>query len=256
MNPSSRSIGRPLSVLAAVLAALFLVSCVGDTVLTDTERAAKIKEKRLEARDMFARYQASDGENIEFLKKKVELHRETTEIAPATCPRCWAEYGEALSMMGYYYWFQYNRVLKEIDSVKKGAQTDDLQAEAEEYRKEWMRYFGESNRAYETHFRSRDVTTIHPWSYERVMRHNELLGKYDRALYYLEQYVAAYPIIGPMDEQGRQKVEKLRRLYRTAAQREKAKAITGDDSLPPPPVSAGGAAPRKPTAKRPIEEEE
>jgi len=214
---------------------LLVAGCVGDTKLTDTERAKTIKEKRLEARDMIARYQASDAKDLESLEKAVDLHRENTELAPASCPRCWAEYGEALSMLGYHYWFLYNDVLRDLDSTRKGDRAA-LEQEAAEYRAEWEKYFSDSNRAYEAHFRSDGVSAVHPYSYERVMRHNEILGNYDRAIYYLEKYVEAYPMIGQMEESNRQRIERLRRLYRAEVAKQKEREIRGN-KVPPPPVS-------------------
>ena len=188
---------------------------VGSTKLTERERARLIKEKRLEARDLLEKWRASDGQDIGLLEKYMKVNRETTEIAPATCPRCWGSYGESLSMIGFYYWGIHQDILDEAQTVKSAQKKRDLLKEAEQYQAEWEKYFTLSNQAYETHFRSKEVFAIHPYSYERVMRHYELLGNYERALTYLQKYLDGYP---NMDEPNRQKIEKLRRIYKQELQ--------------------------------------
>ena len=46
------------------------------------------------------------------------------------------------------------------------------------------------------------------------MRHHELLGNFEKALFYLDKFVEAYPLIGKMDEATKKRVEKLRALYK------------------------------------------
>jgi tetratricopeptide (TPR) repeat protein len=231
----------PKFLLAAVLlaAAGVLAGCVRDTKLNEIERAKLIKEKRNDARDVFAKWKASDGRDRKLLEKYVRLHRETTEIAPATCPACWASYGEALSTLGWYYWDIYTDILEELEEAPPAAAAD-LRQEAAEYRREWEKYFNLSNRAYETHFRSPDVPAVHPYSFERVMRHHEQLGNYERALYYLSRCLDAYPRI---DDFNRQKFEKLRRLYQLEAQRQKEREVNAPQPAQRSRGDARGAAP-------------
>ncbi len=85
-----------------------------------------------------------------------------------------------------------------------------LQAEAQRYREEFEKHFHDSNLAYETHFRDRSVNIIHPHSYERVMRHYEVLGDFERALFYLQKFIDSFPEMYAIN---RKKLEQLRRLY-------------------------------------------
>jgi tetratricopeptide (TPR) repeat protein len=258
MKRSPNSLTRRL-LFAVALPILFGPGCVGDSKMSEKEKAALIKEKRQKANDLLKMYEASDSQDFDSLEKCMELHRETTEIAPQSCPRCWAEYGQALSYLGYHYWFLFNDVEREIRAASP-AQREKLEEEADEYREEWKRYFEDSNKAYETHFRSPDVTTVHPYSYERVMRHYEILGNYDRALFYLGKFEESYPLIGAMDESVRQRVEKLRRLYKSEARRDRERQVKGVKGPPPPPVSMRGAEPAKKASRKkaaaPPEEEE
>jgi len=198
--------------------------------LDETDKARIIKEKRLEGRDLLEKWRASDGQEFSLLERYMRVNRDTTEIAPATCPRCWASYGESLSMIGFYYWGIYQDILEEAETVKSPQKKKELLKESEEYHAEWQKYFTLSNQAYETHFRSKEVFTIHPYSYERVMRHYELLGSYERALTYLQKYLDSYP---NMDEPSRQKVEKLRRIYKQELQRQKERGVKEGESAPP-----------------------
>jgi tetratricopeptide (TPR) repeat protein len=210
-------------------ASLAFTGCVGNTKLDEMDKARLIKEKRLEARDLLEKWRASDGQNISLLEKFMKVNRETTEIAPATCPRCWASYGESLSMIGFYYWGIYQDILEEAETVKSPQKKKELLKESEEYLQEWHKYFTLSNQAYETHFRSKEVFSIHPYSYERVMRHYELMGGYERALTYLQKYLDSYTNI---DEPNRQKIEKLRRIYKQELQRQKERGLKEGEAPP------------------------
>jgi len=227
------SLTRGVAALACLSAGFS--GCVSDTKLSEVEKAMLIKEKRLEARDVLEKFRATDGQELKLLERYADLHRETTEVAPATCPRCWAAYGESLSMLGWYHWDIYRDILDEADAARSKKEKESLLAEADAYKEVWTDYFTRSNHAYETHFRSPDVPAVHPYSFERVMRHYELLGNYSRALVYLGRYVDSYPNMEAVD---RQKVEKLRRLYRQEEQRQKERGL-----------KAGEAAPRRPAAR-------
>jgi len=216
--------------------------------LSPVEKARLIQENRKEARDLLARYRAS-GDDLNLLKEYKDLHKENTEIAPATCPRCWAEYGEALSMIGWVWWNSYQDVLRELEEKKKAGATPsklrELEDEASTNRDEWVRYFTASNRAYETHFRQ--VVAIHPYSYERVMRHYEILGDFDQALYYLDMTMKAYREFfqEKLDARTRRKFDQLRKLYTRERERMKEMEVRGErqpltpkapsESISPPP---------------------
>lgn len=203
---------------------LCLPACVSRPTLSETDKAKLITEKRLEARDCLEKFRASGEEDLEVLERYVALHRETTDIAPATCPRCWAAYGEALSMLGWYYYEIYADALEDANRDPRKAQR--YKQEAQEYRLKWEDYFQQSNQAYENHLRSRQVQYVHPYTYERIMRHYEIFENYERALYFLQRSIDAYPTL---EEPDRQKWEKLRRLYKQELQRQKEKGLAPDD---------------------------
>jgi tetratricopeptide (TPR) repeat protein len=193
--------------------------------LSDLEKALRIKENRKEARDILEKFKAGGEKDLKLLEEYTALHRKNTEIAPETCPKCWAEYGEALSMLGFKFWSDSQDLL---DQIKKAEHppTEDLQVKAKELTAKWAEHFKKSNQSYETYFRLADTQSIHPYAYERVMRHWELLGNYERALSYLEKCVKAHPSMqGGLDRSMREKFDKLRRIYNQEIQKgAKAKA--------------------------------
>ena len=207
--------------LACALGLAAVPGCRGETRLTDAEKAKLIVERRKRAVDALAEFKASGGEDLEALERYVQLHRENTELAPATCPNCWAEYGEALSIWGWYYHHRHHEVLEELEQARPD-EKPALEAEAQRSLEEYERLFHHSNLAYETHFRDRSVNFVHPYSYERVMRHCEVLGDFERALYYLQKYMDAYP---EMNAPSRKKIEELRRLYKQELQKKKERGF-------------------------------
>ena len=240
-----------MSSIVRVLLPLLLLGCVGRPNLTEIDKARLIKAKRSEAMDVLTKFKAGRERDLDLLERYVKLQQETTEIAPSTCPRCWAAFGEALSMLGWYYYEIYGDVLEEAETAPP-AQKAKLLAEARSYKAEWQKYFTISNQAYETHFRSRDVPSVHPYAYERVMRHCEIMENYERALYYLEKYIDSYPIFyGQLEEPNRQKLEKLRRLYKEELQRQKERGLGSREKEPPLRRPALRAPP-----PAPVEEEE
>jgi len=214
-------------ILLAGLAAMFncLTSCSPEPEepkktatkkeLSDDERARRIGENRGKARDLLDRYRASSEQDFGLLQEYAELHRENTRIAPD--PRCWAEYGEALSMLGWAHCSSYEKLIKRIEERNAGkagsSELKELEREAGIQREEWVRYFTLSNDAYERYFQM--AATVHPHTYERVMRHHELLGDFQQALEYLDKTVKSYTEFfnEKPDEKTLGKYEKLRNLY-------------------------------------------
>lgn len=212
--------------LAAFVFLVLLPGCVGSTKLNEIEKARLVNQKRKEARDVLVRIKADGARDLQLLERYVQLHQETTEILPSTCPRCWAAYGESLSMIGFYYWYIYEDVL---DDIERASPEDlaRLEAEAVEYEEEWRHQFTISNQAYEAHFRDPTVRAVHPYTYERVMRHHELMEDFQSALYYLQRCIDSHPRLNDM---GRKKYEKLRRLYKREVARQKERALGRRDS--------------------------
>jgi tetratricopeptide (TPR) repeat protein len=250
-HPSGATLPRALGASALALAAILCAGCAPEK-LSDTDKARLIKEKRLEARDLLAKFRASDGQDLDSLKRYVEVQKETTDIAPETCPKCWASYGEGLSFIGYYYWNLYNDAIEDLD--KAGPEEEPgLKAKTVKLKRLWVKYFEDSNRAYKAHFSSGDVSVVHPFSYERVMRHNELLGNYEMAIYYLEKCLESYPLVRDMDGPTRERFETLRRLYKREAARQKEDQAQGKVRGAPDRPLTGRPSPK---AKVPVESPE
>jgi hypothetical protein len=230
MRSMSSPRSRPLSaaLYTGLLAAGLLPGCVGRAKLDEIGKAKIINEKRHDARDYLAKFKATDSKDLDSLERYVRLQQETTEIAPATCPNCWASFGEALSMLGWYHWLKYSELEDESEGAK-GRQSAEIQAQADKEKSEWVKNFTLSNQAFETFFRDPSVPYKHPYFFERVMRHYELLGNYERAIYYLQKYEESYPFfLRKMEEPERKRVDKLRRLYKQEAQRQKERGVRGE----------------------------
>jgi tetratricopeptide (TPR) repeat protein len=258
MKIFSRSRPPILAVSALVLltqSLLTLPGCgVGNTKLDDVEKARLIKENRKEARDVLERFKASGEKDIKLLEKYAELHHKNTEIAPSTCPKCWAEYGESLSMLGWKYWYDHQDLIDDMSRATP-SEAKELKKEAAALKEKWVDYFTRSNNAYETHFRSVDVPMVHPYSYERVMRHWELLGNYERALYYLNKCVEGYPSLqGGLDQPRKEKFDKLRRIYKQEIQKQKEGEVTGGREKEPPARNPTGRR-SAPVKREPVSEE-
>jgi hypothetical protein len=230
---------------AALLASLWLAGCVGNTKLDEIQKAKLIREKRREAADWLAKFKASDSQDLDPLERYVRLQQETIEIAPSTCPNCHAAYGEALSMLGWYYWEDYSSLLDEAESASP-QKARQLRAEADQVKEEWVKYFTLSNNYLEGFFRDPTVPNKHPYFYERVMRHYQLMENYERALYYLQKYEENYPpFMGRMEEPARQRVEELRRFYRQESQRQKERGVKVEEKRPKPSPLRRPAPPRR-----------
>ncbi len=222
-----------------ILVVLVPPGCVERKRLSALERARLIKKNRTDAADLLAKYKASlrsNEENVDFLYQYLALHQENVELAPSTCPRCWAEYGEALSMLGWVWWYSYEDIVKELEQKNKAgasrSELESLEEEAGAHREEWVRYFTQSNRAYENHFR--EVLAVHPYSFERVMRHYEILGDYKQALFYLDKTEKSYPEFfqRKIDEKTRRKFDVLRKSYGREANLQEERKVRGEE-IPP-----------------------
>lgn len=154
-------------------------------------KAKEITRLRKLAREYLQKYGVS--RNIEDLAQVVEAERQTTEIAPSTCPTCFREYGLALSMEGRHYSYLLEDVRAELRTAAP-EQKASLQEEADSYLAERVRYLDLSRRAYEGYFNHPATTAVAPRDLRRVMNDQEILGNYDSALLYLKLFKAS---LGP-----------------------------------------------------------
>src|SRR5262245_22000991 len=129
-----------LAVAWAALAAAAAPGCAerNYTKLSDREKAHLINEKRKDAEDVLTKYRATGFKDVSLIEQYVQLHRENTEIAPSTCPKCWAEYGEALSMEGWHYWYLHQEAL---DELEKDPKDKELKEKARALKAKWVDFF-------------------------------------------------------------------------------------------------------------------
>ena len=233
---------------------LTTIACVGVSLgcqqpkYNEIERARIVKEKRLDARDLLAKYREGKEEDIDILEEYVQLQKDTTDLLPATCPLCWASYGEGLSMLGWWWYHQWEAATEDADTEKNPARARALQAEAEETHEKWLSYFEQSNEAMEKYFRSPDSGPPHPYTIERVMRHYELMGNFVRALYYLEKLLKDNPT---MDGTVREKLSRLQDLYRREIQKAKERGVLDEGTKAAKKKKAGQRAAAKTRAAPP-----
>jgi hypothetical protein len=173
----------------AVGCVLLAIGCGGPDLrdMDAVQKASLITTLRTESIDQLALFEQSDGADLDALKKHVELERETTQVAPATCPICYVRYAKALSRLGRYYDELVGAFRKELSRAAP-AEHLVLEGKIARYRKEKLRLFKLSNKQFEAYFRSGEA--IDPRAYQWVFRQYQAMGDYGYALFYLEQFVA------------------------------------------------------------------
>jgi len=202
----------PIDFLARIvvccLAAVLLDGCGQPSYveLGSVERAALITKLRKEAGDCLAIWRQSSGEDVDALKRYVELHGETTKVEPQLCARCYLFYGTALSRLGLYYRDLVGALRKELEEAP-ASEREELEKKIAHYQNEVTRNFQLSNQQFEIYFRSGE--TIDPNDYLWVLRQHEALGEYRQALFYLDLIAANVTLT----EDLKQKMTALRRSY-------------------------------------------
>jgi len=223
---------RPLQPQLEPAGGFFRVLCLAASVGCQTEETLKERERARRIKEIcedlsITRNDWRVEEDPESLRRRVELFRGLVELDSARLPHLRAEYGQALSIWDWYFHQRHHEILEDLSQARQ-EEKPALEAEAQRYKEEYEKLFHDSKLAYETHFRDRSVKIIHPYSYERVMRHCEVLGDFERALYYLQKYMDAYP---EMNYANRRKLDDLRRRY---TQRLSKKWRVRDVRLPVP----------------------
>ncbi len=185
---------EPCAVVLALVVLALVVSVSGCAVGYNNrdpkewpadQKAREITRLRKLAREHLSNYGVH--QRIEDLNKVVEAERQTTEIAPSTCPTCFREYGLALSMAGRHYSYLLQDVREELRTARR-AESERLRQERDAYLDERIRYLQLSRRAYEGYFRHPATTAVTPKDLRRVMNDQEILGDYEAALLYLKLY--------------------------------------------------------------------
>lgn len=234
LAPSPRRLSR-----FVLLAGLALIPGCGGTVgsryedMSATEKAKELKKLRDQAEDELALYSQSGGSELEALERYVELHRETTQIFPADCPMCFANYGAALSRLGLYYSTLAGKLEEEKE---KSGGTPELDAKIKKYRDLMTEKYQLSNQQFEVYFRGNEP--VDPKAYYWVFRQYDALKNYRMALHYLDLYEANVTL-APDD---RKNAAALRRSYedeiRRGEEEEFEREIRREDA------AAGKSAPR------------
>ena len=159
--------------------------------MTEVERARAINTRRKQADYEFSTFQASEGEDIEALKRYAERHVETTKFAPGSCDRCFFNAGIALAQVGSYYRAEVLALdLRLQDAIP--AETKRMQVEIDDLMRVMRRYFLESNRNFEIYF-FQVGALVDASAYWRIADNHAALEDWRRALRYLDLFEQAAP---------------------------------------------------------------
>jgi hypothetical protein len=180
--------------------------------MDEVEKAKLLHQLRKQADEQLGRFQKSEedpsGVDIDALLKYVELHKKTTEVAPSSCPNCFALYGQALGRLARYYQTlveAFEMDLKSAPSQEKPA----IEAKIKKYRQEMVESFQRSNRQFQVYFNSGEI--VNPYWYFWVVSQYEVLQDYRRAIYYLNLYAGSYNLT----EDQKREVAQLKKTYET-----------------------------------------
>lgn len=215
--------GRALLVLVAWIA-LWPVGC-SSVAYTERDyqnwdpakKAREITRRRNLARDALQNYRAT-GE-FRYLEEVVQHEKETIEIASATCPTCYHEYGLALSMAGRHFYYKQADALRGAEEAASAREANELRVEARDYREQMRDYLQKSYRAFISFFTHPDNVYQNPNDLLRVMHDQEILENYDEAIYFLRRYRES---LGEnLTEVDKEEIAKLLRRYRRLAERKR-----------------------------------
>ncbi len=127
------------------------------TNLNAAEKAKKIKELRDEAKGLRFEYtknlQINQFDATASLEKIVENYRITTEIAPDTCPSCYEDYANALSMLGRHYYYLHQDEVTFADQSADPVEEEKHLTNADNFRKKRDNAFNRSYAAFNAFFR-------------------------------------------------------------------------------------------------------
>ena len=215
--------------LSPLWSRLGLVACLGFVLsgcgggpgksnLTSVEVAQKAKTLREEALSCYQRFYASQtdaekGIDIEALKCFVERRKSTAALFPNAidCPSCYAQYGEALRMLGVYY-----RTLgmKQADQAKNasGDKKASLEALSLANREKSNLNFRMCLQQFNINFSTGQASPDAYWS---AFESAYLLKQYNFAL----EYLKGYELNNNLNQAEKKKLEKWRQ--RTALAQKK-----------------------------------
>lgn len=213
---ASRAFWKPLTACAAACAvALSVAGCGSSEPMDEATIAQLITQKRKEADRQFGLFRQSSedprGVDIDALKRYVELHGETTKLAPDTCPLCYQRYGDALHRLGLYYRTLVEALEEEAKRTADPEEQADLKERAEKARKEMLNAFRSSTLQLENYFNLCRLMgqPVDPLMYYGVVLNSENVRDYNRALYYLDLYMANTDLT----EDDQRRAKELRKEY-------------------------------------------
>lgn len=196
------------------LAAVFCASSCEVTPSPDLDALTKAKltkQYRDEAKRCLERWNRSDGTALEELVCFAEKHEATTVMhpSPKECPYCFANYGEALSLLGQYYYTSRETAEAELENAPPEERAE-LEARIQSAHEKVIDYFTRSNQMLEAYFSAR--VGVDPKAYNMARKQYAELGDYQRALNYLNLWAGR---IGKRAyEANREKVDQLRTKYK------------------------------------------
>ena len=210
----------PRQPTALIITSLFLALLLGCSTpyekMSEVERARLLTQLRKEADEYLGRFKKSEedpnGVDIDSLMKYVDLHRQTTEIAPTSCPLCFARYGQALGFLAGYYRDLVAAFEKELKTASP-KEKPVLEAKIKKYRQEMIETFQRSNRHFQVYFNTNEA--VDPFWYYWVVGQYEMLQDYRRAIYYLDLYAGGFPL----NENQKKEVAQLRKTYQEEERR-------------------------------------
>ena len=159
--------------------------------MNEVQRAKAISSRRKQAAHEFNIW-ATDGDDIEALKRYAELHAETTRIAPGSCELCFFHAGLALARVGTHYRAEVLLLDRRLQDVTP-AEVAAIEAEIEETEKIMRGHFLQSNRYFETYIRQAGAV-VNPMAYWRLVDNYAALEAWRRALSYLDLFEQVQPL--------------------------------------------------------------
>jgi tetratricopeptide (TPR) repeat protein len=210
-----RSIAGRIAVVAALGIGLAACESSPDSASSVREGAKRVNQLRREAEECFAKFERSNGQQLEYLECFAEKHRQTTEIypSPQTCPDCYLNYGRGLRALGNYYRVLEEKLEAEILDVSRSEQARYRDAIERAIAKK-QNYYSTSNTILEQYLAA--FPDRQPIAHFWVAQHGYELGDYDKAVRYLERFASASPELNEVEEK---EVERLRNLYKAAKDR-------------------------------------
>jgi len=186
--------------------------------MDEVEKAKLLHQLRKQAEEQLGRFQKSEedpsGVDIDALLKYVELHKQTTEIAPSSCPNCFALYGQALGRLARYY----QTLVEAFENDLKTAPPEEkpsIEAKIKKYRQEVVETLQRSNRQFQVYFNN-SGEIVNPYWYFWVVSQYEMLEDYRHAIFYLNLYAESFNL----NEDQRKEVADLKKTYQEKQRRQ------------------------------------